>query len=208
MTADQASQRIAKVVDSVTTEGTSTASGGVGHHTVSVGMASVPADGSTLASLERICETGLRRARETGNSIVVSGERPAQKASDMVDVVLVDDDDAVGDVIEYALNQRHYGFLRFSDGAEAATALGQGDVKAKVVLLDVGLTSLDGFGVLEVLRSNGILNHTRVIMLTARSSEKDVLRALHLGASEHISKPFTLPVLMATLEQTPMATVA
>jgi DNA-binding response OmpR family regulator len=120
----------------------------------------------------------------------------------VVDVVLVDDDDAVADVIEYALGLRHYEFLRFSDGAEAAKALGEGHVKARVVLLDVGLPSLDGFGVLQTLRSQGILDDTRVIMLTVRSSEAEMLRALGLGATEHITKPFSIPVLLGRLDQT------
>ena len=92
--------------------------------------------------------------------------------------------------------------MRFSDGADAATALGQRNVRAKIVLLDVGLPSLDGFGVLQVLRSQGILDETRVIMLTARSSEDEMLRAIGLGATEHITKPFSVPVLLARLDQT------
>ena len=75
----------------------------------------------------------------------------------------------MADVIEHALELRQYRFLRFSDGADAARELGAGHVRAKIVLLDVGLPSLDGFGVLQVLRSKGILDETRVIMLTARS---------------------------------------
>jgi DNA-binding response OmpR family regulator len=71
-----------------------------------------------------------------------------------------------------------------------------------VVLLDVGLPSLDGFGVLQVMRDQGALDETRVIMLTARSSEAEMLRALGLGAMEPITKPFSVPVLLGRLDQT------
>lgn len=139
---------------------------------------------------------------------MISGERPAHDGSDVVDIVLIEDDDSIADVIEHAVGLRQYGFKRFSDGADAATALGQGTVKAKVVLLDVGLPSLDGFGVLQVLRSQGILDETRVIMLTARSGEGEVLRAIDLGATEHITKPFSIPVLLARLDQISVGAVA
>jgi len=165
------------------------------------GVASYPADGSSLSSLQRLSETALRRAKAGHNSIVTTGERPVAGPSSIFDVVLVEDDDTVADVIEYALGLRHYSSTRFSDGAEAARALGEGHVKGQVVLLDVGLPSLDGFGVLQTLRSQGILDDTRVIMLTARSSEAETLRALGLGATEHITKPFSIPVLLGRLDQ-------
>jgi DNA-binding response OmpR family regulator len=138
----------------------------------------------------------------------MAGERAAGNPSNVVDVVLVEDDDSMADVIEYALRLRNLAFVRFSDGAEAARELGEGHVRAQIVLLDVGLPSLDGFGVLQTLRTRGILEHTRVIMLTARSSEAEMLRALGLGATEHITKPFSVPVLLGRLGQTLSRSVA
>jgi DNA-binding response OmpR family regulator len=148
-----------------------------------------------------VSETALRRAAAGKNAVVVAGERPTVGGGNPVDVVLVEDDDSVADVIEHALGLRNFEYLRFSDGAEAAKALGEGNVKARVVLLDIGLPSLDGFGVLEVLNHQGVLEGTRVIMLTARSSEAEMLRALGLGAMEHIAKPFSIPVLLGRLDR-------
>jgi diguanylate cyclase (GGDEF)-like protein len=195
-------ERIARVLDALAVEGISTTSGHRAHYTFSAAISSAPADGSSLASLERVAETALLRSRMGENTVVKSGERPRQSPSDLVDVVVVEDDDAMADIIEHALSLRQYEFIRFGDGAEAAAALGEGTVRAKVVLLDVGLPSLDGFGVLRVLRSKGVLDGTRVIMLTARSSEAEVLRGIGLGATEHIAKPFSIPVLLARLDQT------
>jgi len=205
---EEASVRIADVLGALADEGTSTTSD-LTHHTFSAGIASTPADGSRLASLERICETALRKASLAEKDVVMSGERLDRHSSDVsTDVVVVEDDDAMADVIEHALGLRQYQFMRFSDGADAATALGQGHVRASVVLLDVGLPSLDGFGVLRVLRNQGILHETRVIMLTARSSEEEILRAIDLGATGHITKPFSIPVLLARLAQTQIGNVA
>ncbi|MDA8280922.1 MAG: response regulator [Actinomycetota bacterium] len=46
------------------------------------------------------------------------------------------------------------------------------------------------------MRREGVLQATRVIVLTARSSETEILRALEAGAIDHVGKPFSLPVLM------------
>ena len=43
---------------------------------------------------------------------------------------------------------------------------------------------------------DGVLSHTRVIVLTARAGEREVLEALELGAYDHVAKPFSVPVLM------------
>jgi DNA-binding response OmpR family regulator len=147
-------------------------------------------------------EAALRRAKNSQNRVLSSGDRVEGNPARIVDVVLIEDDDSVADVVQHALSLRDYESVRFSDGAEAARALGEGHVKGRVVLLDVGLPSLDGFGVLRTLRSQGVLDDTRVIMLTARSSEAEMLLALGLGAMEHITKPFSIPILLGRLGQT------
>ncbi len=200
-TSQGAGESVTKVLAHFAADAFSTTSGKSARYAFKAGIASSPVDGSTLASLERVSETALRRAAAGKNAVVVAGERPGAAAGNPIDVVLVEDDDSVADVIEHALGLRDYEYLRFSDGAEAAKALGEGNVKARVVLLDVGLPSLDGFGVLEILNQQGVLEGTRVIMLTARSSEAEMLRALGLGAMEHIAKPFSIPVLLGRLDR-------
>ena len=205
---DQARQRLAGVLSLFAGEEFPTTSGKVGRYTCSAGAATCPGDGSTLSSLLRLAETALRRAKATKNFVVSSGSRPEGRPSNVVDVVLVEDDDSVADVVEHALSLRNFEFVRYSDGVEAAEALGSQRVKCRVVLLDVGLPSLDGFGVLQQLRRAGILDETRVMMLTARSSEAEMLRALGLGAAEHITKPFSIPVLLGRLDQTLSRSIA
>jgi diguanylate cyclase (GGDEF)-like protein len=205
---EQARERLTGVLSAFAGEEFPATSGRMGHYTCSAGVATCPADGSSLSSLLRLGETGLRRAKATKNFVVSSGSRPEGRPANVVDVVLVEDDDSVADVIEHALSLRNFEFVRYSDGAEAANALGAQQVKCRVVLLDVGLPSLDGFGVLQHLRRAGILGETRVMMLTARSSEAEMLRALGLGAAEHITKPFSIPVLLGRLDQTLSRSVA
>ena len=65
-----------------------------------------------------------------------------------------------------------------------------------MLLLDWDLPGLDGLRVLRALRERGVLERTQVIMLTARGAEREVLEALHAGAVDHVTKPFSVPVLM------------
>ena len=177
-------------------------------HTFSAGVASAPSDGTSLTSLERAAESALHKAVVTGNSIVTNEERSITQSNGVYDVVLVDDDDSVADVLEHAASLRHFSYRRFSDGAEAARVLGDGHVRGRVVLLDICLPSLDGFGVLRYLRGHGVLETSRVIMITVRSSEAEMLRAIGLGATEHIAKPFSIAVLMERIGQSSASSAA
>ena len=67
--------------------------------------------------------------------------------------------------------------------------------------MDVGLPSVDGLSVFRALARNGVAQRTRVIMLTARSAEAEVLTALKLGAFDHVAKPFSLSVLMQRVQR-------
>ncbi len=132
-TGEDAQRRIAPVLADCSAEAIPATSGRLARFSFSAGIASFPADGTTFASLEHLCETGLRRAAAGSQAIVLASERPTVGSSEVVDVVLVDDDDSFADVIEHALAHHNYTSLRISDGAEAAAALGEGTVRGRVV---------------------------------------------------------------------------
>ena len=199
-TAEGAGAHIAAALARLASESVSATSGRLIHSSCSAGLASFPADGTSLASLERTAESALGVARTGKNRVVTAGEHLPGDDIPTVDVILVEDDDTVADVIAYALGLRQYRMIHYRDGAEAAREMGGGRVRARVLLLDIGLPSLDGFGVLRQLQHQKLLGGTRVIMLTARSSEAELLRGLGLGATEYIAKPFSIPVLLRKLD--------
>jgi DNA-binding response OmpR family regulator len=134
-----------------------------------------------------------------GGRVLPVGWDPSRtQAAESLDVLLVDDDEAVAGILLHALASRGYSTHWLQDGQEAAEALGEPNpsLRAKVVLLDIGLPSLDGLGLLRRIARDGVLRRTRVIMLTVRSSESEVLGSLELGAFDHVAKPFSIPVLM------------
>jgi DNA-binding response OmpR family regulator/HPt (histidine-containing phosphotransfer) domain-containing protein len=123
---------------------------------------------------------------------------PALQAVETVDVVLVEDDPTIVALLEHALTGRGLGVRHFGDGLRASAALAgtPPEVVGRVVLLDWDLPGVDGLRVLRSMGANGALEHSRVIMLTARAGEHEVLQALESGATDHVAKPFSLPVLL------------
>ncbi len=165
-------------------------SGGVSEHKV---------DGATLLDLYRRADEALYAAKALGRSRVLpAGEwRDVHGYDRLVDVVVVEDDDVVAELLMHALADSGYRSLRVNDGQAAVELLTDASRQPpRLVLLDISLPSLDGFAVLEHLRRTGMLETTHVIVLTARSSEEEILRALAAGAFDHVGKPFSLPVLM------------
>lgn len=120
-----------------------------------------------------------------------------------VDVALVDDDEVLSGLLLHTLKTQGYQTEWIADGQVAADKL-RGPtptVKARIVVLDVNLPSLDGISVLRELSRTGALKETKVIMLTVRSSEPEVLSTLQLGAFDHVAKPVSVPVLMQRIKR-------
>lgn len=179
-----------------------------GHH-LTVSVVEFPADGSTLDALchgaeellasGRAAEPGRPMGQDAGDATM---ERPQDDASlsglDRVDVVLVDDDEALAALLAHALTTRGYTNRCVRDGESALELLcpPTRTVTARVVLLDVSLPGRNGLSVLRELASHGIVPATRVVMLTARTEETEVMEALRAGACDHVGKPFSVPVLM------------
>jgi len=168
----------------------------------SAGVSQYPEDGQDVEALYRSADEALYRAKAAGRDRVLTAGRglsgpPGDRITD-VDVVVVDDDEVVGALLRHTLEARGYRSRWIQDGAEAVEVLcgTRRTVRASVLLLDVGLPGLDGVAVLRRLREDGALRRTRVIMLTSRSSEGEVLETLELGAFDHVAKPFSVPVLM------------
>lgn len=116
-----------------------------------------------------------------------SGEEVSAKR-----VLIVDDDPKIVLFISTIFKASGYKVQTAADGEEALKqAISE---QPQVILLDLGLPHLDGFGVLQRLRE---WTDTQVIVLSAHGSDQDKVRALDLGADDYITKPFSMEELMA-----------
>jgi DNA-binding response OmpR family regulator len=110
-------------------------------------------------------------------------------------VLLVEDDDAIGNALAAVLEEHGYEVDRTSLGAVALA-----DVEATspdVVLLDLGLPDMDGIDVCRLLRRTA--PDVPIIVVTARDDEMDVIVGLNAGADDYLTKPFRLGELQARL---------
>jgi DNA-binding response OmpR family regulator len=110
-------------------------------------------------------------------------------------ILIVEDDQRLARQLKKGLEEQGYMVnLAFDglDGLETARA-GTFDV----LVLDVMLPHLDGFGIVRRLRSSG--SKSPILMLTARDSAEDIVTGLDAGADDYLTKPFALKVLLARL---------
>jgi len=121
----------------------------------------------------------------------------ADRGQVQVDVVMVDDDVVLTELVRHALETRGYSLTAIGDGKAAVEALiGPPPLRCRLLLLDVDLPGLDGFAILRRLTAAGVTRTTPTIMLTVRASETEILEALRAGALDHVTKPFSMPILM------------
>ena len=72
-------------------------------------------------------------------------------------------------------------------------------MRARLLILELGLPGLDGLTLLGQLAEAGVLKSSRAVVVTTRSVEAEMIKALELGAVDYITKPVSLPVLMRRL---------
>ncbi|MDR5757130.1 response regulator transcription factor [Caballeronia sp. LZ035] len=110
-------------------------------------------------------------------------------------VLLVEDDRMIGESVRGALRDQSYAVDLVHDGKTALLSISTHLYDA--ILLDLGLPRCDGLDVLRAVRRAG--NHVPVIVLTARDSVADRIRALDEGADDYLIKPFDLQELKARM---------
>jgi DNA-binding response OmpR family regulator len=110
-------------------------------------------------------------------------------------VLLVEDDDAIADMIRTFFERDGYRFLHALTGEEAVERLRIRPVSA--ILLDLNLPGIDG---VETCRRIREFAKTPVIMLTARDSEIDKVLGLEMGADDYVTKPFSPRELLARVK--------
>ena len=109
-------------------------------------------------------------------------------------ILVVDDDHSIAEVVRQALADEGYPVVTASDGVAALERVAS--EHPTVMILDLMMPRLDGFGVLERLRDLPEDQRPSVLVLSARSGPEDIARAIDTGASDFLSKPFDLEELV------------
>ena len=103
-------------------------------------------------------------------------------------VMVVDDNEMNRDMLSRRLERTGYNVLVASNGKEALDLLAAESVD--LVLLDIMMPQMNGYEVLEHLKSDNDLKHIPVIMTTALDESDGITKCMALGAADYLTKPF------------------
>ena len=110
-------------------------------------------------------------------------------------VLIVEDDRNIADLLRLYLEKEGYTVVIAPDGMRGVEQFRT--VHPSLVLLDVMLPGLDGWGVCRAIRAE---SQTPIIMLTAKSETEDKVNGLKQGADDYITKPFEMKEVLARIE--------
>lgn len=104
-------------------------------------------------------------------------------------ILVADDEPNIVISLEYLLKREGYSVLLARDGQEALDVIAR--ERPDLVLLDVMMPKKTGFEVCQAVRANAELQATKILMLTAKGRDTDIVKGLALGADAYMTKPFS-----------------
>jgi len=113
-------------------------------------------------------------------------------------ILVVDDEADLVETIRFSLELEGYNVLVATNGEEGLNLARQ--EKPDLILLDLMLPKLDGYKVCRLLKFDERYKHIPILMLTAKTQEKDKILGKETGANEYITKPFDMDELMAKIK--------
>lgn len=115
-------------------------------------------------------------------------------------ILIVEDDQDMVTLLRFLLEREGYEPILAADGRQARTLI-QTMAVPRLVVLDVILPFHSGFELVTLIRSREAWREVPIVMLTADSAERDIVRALDAGANDYVVKPFNPKELLARLRR-------
>jgi len=132
----------------------------------------------------------------TNEQTLVAVENQSQRKA-----FVVEDDQIIVTILEHLLTRRGYAVEIARDGRQATQYIDATETAPELVLLDVMLPYVDGFELIRKIREHATWSQVPIIMLTAKSTEQYIVRALDNGANDYVVKPFRPGELMARIRR-------
>lgn len=113
-------------------------------------------------------------------------------------VLAVEDEEALGMILKYNLEKENYDVVIVSNGNKAISEIER--LNPSVILMDWMLPEISGLELVKLIRSRPDIKNIPIIMLTAKGEEEDKIRGLSAGADDYVTKPFSIPELLARVK--------
>lgn len=110
-------------------------------------------------------------------------------------VMVVEDEEALGLMLKYNLEKEGYDVVVEPRGSKVLAGVEKN--QPSVILLDWMLPEMSGVEICKLIRSKPDIKNIPIIMLTAKGEEEDKVKGLSAGADDYVTKPFSIPELMA-----------
>jgi DNA-binding response OmpR family regulator len=111
-----------------------------------------------------------------------------------VRIVIAEDDPAIREILEKTLSSENYDIVTAEDGVAAWTLLSDDENPPRLAIVDWMMPQMDGLELCRRIKARGT-PFVFTIMLTAKTSNEDIIEGLRAGADEFLTKPFNLDVL-------------
>lgn len=116
----------------------------------------------------------------------------------MATIMIVEDEQAISLLLKYNLEKEGYETICISHGNRVISAVEKSN--PSLILLDWMLPELSGLELCRIIRNNPEYKNIPIIMLTAKGQEEDKVRGLSAGADDYVTKPFSVPELLARIK--------
>lgn len=125
----------------------------------------------------------------------------ANPSGDKKHILVVEDNNTISTLIKLRLQKENFEVTQIYDGLEAHKYLTGAETKPDVIVLDVMLPEMDGFELLRRIRKNDELKDIKVLILSAKAREEDLVKGLELKADEYMTKPFKIEEFIVRLRK-------
>ena len=113
-------------------------------------------------------------------------------------VMIIEDEESLAMLLSYNLEKEGYEVATVSNGLNAVSEIER--LMPAVILLDWMLPEISGVEICKMVRAKPDIKNIPIIMLTAKSQEEDKIKGLGAGADDYVTKPFSVPELMARVK--------
>jgi DNA-binding response OmpR family regulator len=127
-------------------------------------------------------------------AVKVAQRNLPDKGQIMVDILIIEDNEELGNLLSDFLAKAGFAVFRACSGEEGIAYLQNNPVK--LLILDIMLPGIDGFGVCSSVRQRG---NVPILIVSAKSGKDDKIKGLSFGADDYIEKPFDIDVLIAKI---------
>ncbi len=170
----------------------------------SLSIGAIITDNDSLESAVEQADKFLYTAKKSKNCVVCKWDKESKEIEKFDDkpLILITDDSSMNRMILKGLLEDEYNIIEADGGFKTLSILDEYKDKISLVMLDLVMPDLDGFGVLSVLKGKDYMFNIPIMMISSEDNDKSIMKAYDLGATDYIQRPFVANVVKKRVSNT------